>query len=145
MRRQISLSVLLATLLILLLATLTPLFTPILLRLPPHSDLLFHLFAHALLSITLLHLVSPAVPAEAVCLLSFGLALLIELIQAAFIKRRAAHFADIVAGGIGSCAVFAVPRDGRLVKPSWTVLVAYLVGEDEDDEDDGHRVGSWAV
>lgn len=144
-RKQLSAILLSLTLLLLLLSTLTPLFTPLLKTLPTHAHLLLHFLAHAIATIAAAHLLAPSVPPEAVCAASIALAFLIELAQAAFTKDRLPSFTDFVAATIGSFAPFAMPKDGRIVPPSWQPLAAYLGGEEDDEEEDGHRVGSWAV
>lgn len=143
-RRSLSVLLLSLSVLLFLLATLTPIFTPILSHLPPHTDLFFHLLFHSIFTIALLPLLA-SVPPEAICLLSVLFAALVELLQYAFVDDRSPEFADFLAGVLGSCAVFLTPRDGRIVRPSYAALVAYLAEDDEDDDHDSHRVASWAV
>lgn len=145
LRKQISLGLLVLTALLLTLGTFSPLFKPLLQYLPPRSDLLFHLLAHAVGAACAAQLLAPAVPPEAVCAASVALAFLLELAQVAFVPGRSADPADAAAATVGSFAAFLVPQGGRLVRPSWATLMGYLWGEEEDDDDDGHRVSSWAV
>lgn len=146
MRRQIFIGVLLVTVLLLLLGAFTSLFKPALAQLPPHFDVLFHFLAHVLLVLCAAQLVPPTVPPEAVCAGSIVAALFLELAQSLGVKGRGAEIADALAATVGSFAVFLVSKDGlKLQRPSLNALTAYLFGDEDEEEEDGHRVGSWAV
>lgn len=146
MRRQISAVALLFTSLLLVLGAFTTLFEPLVSHLPPRSDLLFHFLAHAVLVLCAAQLVPPHVPPEAVCAASVAAALLLEFAQRWFVDGRAADFPDAVAASVGSFAVFLVSKDGlRVQRPNFNALTTYLFEDEEDDDEDGHRVGSWAV
>lgn len=146
MRRQISIGFLLAASLLLFIGAFTSLFKPVLSQLPPRSDLIFHLVAHAVLVLCVAQLVPPSVPPEAICAGSIAAAFFLELAQTLFVKGRGAEIGDVAAATVGSFAVFLAPKEGvRVQQPSWNALTAYLFGDEEDDDEDGHRVGSWAV
>lgn len=143
MRRQIIIAVALLTAILLLLATLTPLFTPLATHLPPHSDLLFHFSAHLILCLTLSHLLSTPSP-ELIAVLSITLSVLLELIQH-FTDNRSADILDIIAASLATIPLFIAYKDATftITTPRPARLYASLF--DDDEEDDTHRVASWAV
>lgn len=146
-RKHICTVVALATFLTLLLGGLTSVFDPIAKLLPARSHLFFHLIAHAVLSLSLLTILSPNVPAEFVCAVSIAIAFAIDLLRALFVAGADAQIADLTAATVGSFLVFIVPRDGStFVRPSLQALSSFLNPVDnDDDDDDSHRVNSWAV
>ncbi|PXF40507.1 hypothetical protein BWQ96_09788 [Gracilariopsis chorda] len=144
MRRQISYALLLLTAVLLILGTLTPVFASVLPHLPPHSDIVFHFFAHVVLVLALAAAL-PSLPREAACAYSVAAAVLLELAQAVFVRSRNAHLPDIIAATLASFAVFLVPREGKIRPPSAAVFLNWLIPDEDDDDLDSHRVTSWAV
>lgn len=136
------------TTILLLVGTLTNVLEPFAKVLPSRTHLIAHLIAHAVLAVSAMHIVPASVPAEVVCAGSIAAAFGIEGAQAAFVKDRIGDLGDVAAATVGSFAVFVFPRDGGSpIRPSWHALTSYVaptVDEDEDDED-SHRVNSWAV
>lgn len=104
-----------------------------------------HLLAHALIAIAALQITSPLTPPEAITAASVLLAVVLELAQKMFVKGRTARLDDLAAATIGSFAVFLTPRDGRYLMPNCGVLREWLYADDEDEDEDSHRVQSWAV
>lgn len=130
------------------LGTLTSLLEPITQLLPSRAHLMGHLLAHAVLVVSILHIIPAAVPAEAVCAASIAIAFALEAVQAALVKGRTGDLGDVAAATVGSFAVFLFPRDGGFpVRPSWHAFTSYIIPTNEEDEDDedSHRVNSWAV
>lgn len=146
-RKHIAFAVACGAMFLLLCATLTNVFDPLTAMLPTHSHLLFHLVAHAVLTMGLLHAVPNQVPAEAICAISVCVAFAIEALQSAFVRDRRADLTDVTAATVGSFIIFVLPRDGSsFVRPSWQALMSYVAPADQDDdEEDSHGVGSWAV
>lgn len=128
-----------------LVACFTPTFNAVAKVAPPRADLLLHLLVHAFLTICALPLLPPSLPPEVVALASIVGAFAIEAAQHILLTDRHADVGDMLAGMIGSFAVFLVPRDGQRTRPSWQALTTYLYAEEEDEDEDSHNVDSWAV
>lgn len=144
-KRSISAAILTTIALILFLVTCTSIFSSLASSFPQQSDLLFYVIAYASFSIAALPLKPPNMPNEALWLLSVALAILLEIFQLLLVQKRPAKLAYLFASAFGSFVIFLIPKEGRLVLPSWPVLMTYLLPEDDDDMEDSHRVGSWAV
>lgn len=130
--------------LLLLLGTLTPALSSVSRVLPDRFDLILHFILHAVLSLMLLRAIPTLAPAGA-CGTSAVLALAVEGLQALQKRGRTASAADAAAGVVGASAAFVQSVDVAAMR-RW-LLGGNAGGMDEDDEDeeDGHRVGSWAV
>ncbi len=109
------------TLVLLVVGTCTSALIPVLKALPPHADLFFHGFAHALFVVAAA-LCSPRAHPIAIYSTSTALACAIEAVQGMYVRGRQASYDDIIAAAVGSLVVFVVHPTMKMMRRTPSAL-----------------------